>query len=373
MPDLAIFVHSLFGGGAERAMLNLARGFSQRGLTVDLVLLRKEGAYLDLLPSEIKIVDLGGGKLWQCLPALANYLRQNRPPVLLSTLDDTNLAAIWMRQLTGGKTRLIVNVQNTLSQEAQRSTSLKTRLMPLFTRWFFEWADAVVPVSEGVGEDLRQIGVRGDLIQVIHNPVVTPDLLERAQTSIEHPWFASEIPVLMSVGRLAHQKNYPLLLEAFAKVRQSRPVRLMILGEGEARTALEAQIERLGIEEDVLLPGFVSNPYAYLRQADLFVLSSWFEGLPTVLIEAMAVGTPVVATNCPSGPDEILAGGKYGVLVEVGNLEQLAQAIEQTLARPISSAILQERAAYYSLEQSLDRYAKVLNLPPSKLQCTEIR
>lgn len=373
MPDLAIFVHSLFGGGAERAMLNLARGFSQQGLSVDLVLLRKEGAYLDLLPSEVNIIDLGGGKLWQCLPALANYLRKSRPPVMLSTLDDTNLAAIWMRKLTGVKTRLVVNVQNTISQEAQRSTSLKTQFMPLFTRWFFDWADAAVPVSEGVGADLRAIGVRDELIQVIHNPVVTPDLLERAQSAIEHPWFESEIPVLISVGRLAPQKNYPLLLEAFAKVRQSRPLRLMILGEGEERAALEAQIERLGIGADVLLPGFVSNPYAYLRQADLFVLSSWFEGLPTVLIEAMAVGTPVVATNCPSGPDEILAGGKYGALIEVGNLEQLVRAIEHTLARPISSAVLQERAAYYSLEQSLDRYAQVLNLPPSKRQCTEIR
>lgn len=365
MCDLAIFTHSLYGGGAERAMVNLIRGFIQRGLSIDLVLLKREGAYLDLLPPEVRVIDLGGGRLWQRLPELANYLRENRPPVMLSTLDDINIAALWMRRLTGVDMRLVANVQNTISQEARRSKSLKVRLMPTLSRWFLNWADAVVPVSEGVGSDLQQIGVREDLIQVIHNPVVTPDLFEQAQAAIEHPWFQSEIPCLMSVGRLEYQKNFPLLLEAFAQVRKSRPLRLMILGEGNDRAALEAQIEQLGIREDVALPGFVSNPYAYLRQADLFVLSSWFEGLPTVLIEALAVGTPAVATNCPSGPAEILADGKYGALVEMGNVEQLANAIAQTLDNPLPSSVLQTRAAQYSLKHSLDQYTKVLHLAES--------
>jgi glycosyltransferase involved in cell wall biosynthesis len=362
MCDLAIFTHCMYGGGAERAMLNLMHGFVQRGLSIDLVLLRREGAYLDRLPPEVRVIDLGGGKLWQSLPALASYLRQNRPPVMLSCLDDINIAAVWMKQLTGVETRLVANVQNTISQEAKRSRSLKVRLMPVLSRGFLNWADAVVPVSEGVGADLKQIGVRDELVHVIHNPVVTPDLLRQADEAIEHPWFQSDIPCLIGVGRLSPQKNFLLLLEAFARIRESRPVRLMILGEGEDRSALEAQIEQLGIREDVWLPGFVANPFAYLRQADVFVLSSWFEGLPTVLIEALAVGTSVVATDCPSGPDEILAGGQYGALVEMGNVKQLTFAIEQTLDHPLPASVLQARAAQYSLEHSLDQYTQILKL-----------
>lgn len=363
MPDLAIFVHALFGGGAERAMLNLARGFSQRGIAVDLVLLREEGAYLEQVPPDVRIINLGGRRLWQSLPALGRYLQQHRPSAMLSTLDDTNLAAICIRRLTGVNTRLIVNVQNTISQEAQRSKTLKTRLMPALVKYFFPGADSVIPVSEGVATDLRQLGVDATKIHVIHNPVVTPELFEQAQVAIHHPWFAAgQPPVIMSMGRLVPQKDYPTLLQAFAKVRQTHSVRLMILGEGPDRPVLEAQIQALGLSDAVALPGFVSNPYAYLSQAALFVLSSQFEGLPTVLIEAMAVGTPVVATDCKSGPAEILAEGQYGALVDVGNVEQLAAALVQTLESPMPANQLRSRANQYSLEHALDQYAQILHL-----------
>ncbi|OYD90245.1 glycosyl transferase [Nostoc sp. 'Peltigera membranacea cyanobiont' 210A] len=358
---LAIFVPTLQGGGAERAMLNLARAFSAQGIQVDLVMLRVEGPYLSQLPPEVRIVDLGGKRLWQSLPALACYLQREQPPVMLSTLDDTNIAALWIRQLVSRKTRLVVNVQNTVSEDAKISPELKIKLMPLLVRWFFPWADAVVPVSQGVADDLVQLGVAKDLIHVIPNPVVSAEMFQKDQKQIDHPWFApGQPPVLLGVGRLNKQKDFPTLIRAFAQVRQQRPARLVILGEGEERKTLEALIQELGLNDDVYLPGFVNNPYAYMAKSTVFVLSSVFEGLPSVLIEAMATGTPVVATDCKCGPIEILDNGKYGELVDVGDVMGLASAIITTLNAPLDSEVLRERAKEFSLERSLAQYSRVL-------------
>ncbi len=363
MPRLAIFCHSLYGGGAEKAMLNLACGFSRLGIDVDLVLLRVEGPYLSQLPPEVRTIDLGGRRLLFSLNALRRYLRQEQPQAFLSTLDDTNIAALWARRLSGKEIRIVVNVQNTISQDAKNATQLKTRLMPQLVRWFFPWADAVVTVSQGVAEDLFRIGVASDRIQVIHNPVVTPELFLQAQALLEHPWFASgQPPVILGVGRLEKQKDFPTLIRAFSQVRQHHLARLMILGEGNERSHLESLVQELNLTADVSLPGFVANPYAYMSRAAVFVLSSLFEGLPTVLIEAIAVGTPVVATDCQSGPAEILANGQYGKLVAIGNIQQLSQAIIETLATTPDSEALQQRASEYSLAKALSQYQQILQL-----------
>ncbi|MBD2248420.1 glycosyltransferase [Nostoc sp. FACHB-888] len=361
---LTIFVHRLYGGGAERAMLNLARGFSQQGIQVDLVLLQVEGTYLSQLPPEVRVVNLGGGRLWQCFPALVRYFQREQPSVMLSTLDDTNIAALCARRLAGSKTRLVVNVQNTISQDAKNATQLKTRIMPQLVRWFFPWSDAVVPVSQGVAEDLVQIGVSVERIQVIPNPVVTPNVFQKAQEEVDHPWFVpGQPPVILGVGRLNKQKDFPTLLRAFAQLRRRCPSRLVILGDDEGEEAsLKKLIQELGLTEDVDLPGFVSNPYAYMARSAVFVLSSLFEGLPSVLIEAMAVGTPVVATNCKSGPLEILENGKYGKLVAVGDASGLGTAILETLESPLDSNVLQQRGKEFSLERSLEEYSQVLQI-----------
>lgn len=360
---LAIFVHSLYGGGAEKAMFNLARSFSQQGIDVDLVLLRVEGPYLSQVPPEVRVVNLGGRRLLFSLNALIRYLRQEQPTVLLSTLDDTNIAAVWTRHLAGVSTRLVVNVQNTISQDAKNATEIKTRLMPQLVRWFLPWADAIVTVSQGVADDLMQIGLPSESIQVIHNPVVTPELFQKAQEPPQHPWFApGQPPVILGVGRLEKQKDFSTLLRAFAQVQQQHAARLMILGEGQERAYLEALVEELHLTENVSLPGFVANPYAYMSQSAVFVLSSLFEGLPTVLIEAIAVGTPVVSTNCKSGPAEILADGQYGKLVSVGNIQDMAKAIIETLEMVPDSESLQQRAFDFSLEKALSQYQQVLQI-----------
>jgi glycosyltransferase involved in cell wall biosynthesis len=365
MATLAILVPNLCGGGAERAMLNLARGFSERGISVDLVLIQAEGAYLSQVPSNVRIVNLGKQRVLSSVFDLITYLKQERPNTLLATLPEPSILAIWARLLSGVSTRIVVNVQNNTSQEAENSSRFKDQMTRRLVSWFFPWADAIVAVSQGVAEDLKQMGLSHSQIHVIHNPVVTPELLARSQESIDHPWFASgEPPVILAVGRLTKQKDFPTLLNAFAQVRHHRSIRLMILGEGEDRSHLEALAKELDVAEDILLPGFAPNPFAYMAKASVFVLSSLFEGLPTVLIEAMAVGTPVVSTNCKSGPVEILDQGQFGALTTVGNVEELSQAILQTLDNPAKVQVLQQRAQEYSLQRSLDKYADVLQVEP---------
>lgn len=332
-PDVAIFLRSLYGGGAERAMLNLAHSMIDQGLKVDLLLARVEGQYLSHVRPEVRIVDLKARQVAKSLFTLMSYLKQVQPRTLLVTLHYPCEIALLAKQLTGVPTRIIISEQNTLSVEAKLTPKLSARLSPLAARFFYPWADGITAVSKGVADDLARVTrLQRERIQIIYNPVVSDQMLLQAQEPVEHPWFTpGNPPVILAVGRLYLQKDYPTLLRAFAKVRQVKSVRLMILGDGPERENLTKLTQELDIAEDVALPGFAQNPHAYMTKAAVFVLSSAWEGLPTVLIEALAVGTPVVSTNCESGPSEILAQGKYGHLTPVGDSQAIAQAILQVL------------------------------------------
>jgi glycosyltransferase involved in cell wall biosynthesis len=361
MSSLAIFLTYLRGGGVERVIINLARGFVEQGLSVDLVLVREEGDFLSLVPPEVRVVNLEGKRLISSLPALVRYLKENKPVAMLSAMQDINLVALWSRRLAGVPTRVVVSVHNTVSRESQNSTQLKRRIAPYLARKFYPWADAIVTVSQGSADDLVNLGLSSKRIQVIYNPVVTPELFEKAKEPIDHPWFEpGSPPVILGVGRLEKQKDFPTLIRAFAQVHKQRPARLMILGEGKDRPDLEALVQELGLEDDVALPGFVANPFAYMASSAVFVLSSLYEGLPTVLIEAIAVGTRVVSTDCPSGPTEILENGRYGKLVAVGDIKGMAEAIVSTLENPPDSESLQLKAAEFSLEKAVAKYRQVL-------------
>jgi len=294
---------SLFGAGGQRSMLNLAHGMAECGYAVDLVLAQAEGPFLAEVRSSVRVVDLKASRAITSLPALVRYLKCEQPEAMLSVFGYVNIIALWARRLAGVRTRLFVNEQNTVSFEAGNASRWRGRLTPGLIKRFYPWADAVIGNSQGVVDDLSQVtGLPRERIKMLYNPVVTPEVREKAQASLDHPWFKSDQPpVLLAVGRLQVQKDYPTLIRAFAQVRQTQPVRLLILGEGSERPLLEALIKELGLEQDVSLPGFVMNPYAYMARAALFVLSSRWEGLPTVLIEALCCGTPVVATDCPSG------------------------------------------------------------------------
>lgn len=357
---LAIFLPGLYDGGAERTLLNLAEGIAARGYPVDLVLSRAEGPYMAEIPDSVRVIDLKAARVLMCLPALVHYLRCEHPVALLSTLY-ANITAVWARRIVGFPQRVVLNEQNNLTSVSNGEKDLRWKLYPELAKWFYPWADGVTAVSKGVADDLSQaINLSPSRIQVIYNPIVTPELQEKSKAFFEHPWFRTgEPPVILGVGRLTAQKAFNVLIEAFARVRKSQPARLLILGEGEERPMLEAQIKQLGLEQEVDLPGFVSNPYPYMAQAALFVLSSRWEGLPTVLVEAMSLGTPVIATDCPSGPQEILRNGKYGQLVPVDDPNALALAIQNFLANR-ATCPLEESWRPYEVDFVTDQYLNML-------------
>lgn len=350
----------LYDGGAERILLNLAEGIAARGFPVDLVLARAEGPYMAEIPDSVRLIDLKATRVMMCLPALVHYLRSERPVALLSALY-ANIIAVWAKRITGYPIHVVLSEHNTLTSVSNGENDLRWKLYPKLARWFYPWADGVTAVSKGVADDLAlATKLSPSHIQVIYNPIVTPGLQKKSKAPLEHPWFiAGEIPVILGVGRLTAQKAFSVLIDAFAQVRKSHPTRLLILGEGEERPQLEALIRQLGLEQDVNLPGFVSNPYPYMAHAALFVLSSRWEGLPTVLVEAMSLRTPVIATDCPSGPREILGNGQYGQLVPVGDSSALALAIQNFLVNG-GACPCEESWKPYELDFVTDQYLNML-------------
>lgn len=363
MVDIAIFLMDLEGGGAERVMLNLAQGFVDQGLTIDLVLVKFKGSYQNQLPKKVRVVELGAPRLIASFPKLIQYLRKEKPSVLMSALEDTNFVAIWAKKFSGVNTRIVVTVHNHLSLFSKNATQLKRRLAPQLARMFYPWSENVVAVSQGVADDLVAMGLPPRKVTVIYNPIVAPDLYQKSQQAVDHPWLLpGQPPVILGVGRLTKQKDFSTLIRAFAQVRQKRPVRLLILGEGEEQVNLVTLARELGIEKDVSFPGFIENPYAYMSKVAVLALSSAWEGFGNVLVEAMAVGTPVVSTDCQSGPAEILENGRYGQLAPVGESEALAKSISIALEQASESftSAFQVRANEFTIEIAAKRYLKLI-------------
>ena len=357
---LAFFLPGLYEGGAERIILNLAEGVSERGYVVDLVLARAEGPYMSQIPNTVRVIDLNAPRVLGCIPALVRYLRRERPVALLSGMF-TNLFAIWAWRLSGLSGRLVITEHNSLSAVVKTKKDIRWQMYPKLARWFYPWADTVIAVSNAVADDLVETAkVPRDLIQVVYNPVVTPDLQNKSEAPLEHPWFKDNEPqVVLAVGRLTDQKAFDVLIHAFSFVRKKHPARLLILGEGENRPALEALILQLGLEQSVELMGFVENPYSYMAHASLFVLPSRWEGLPTVLIEALYLGMPIVATDCPGGSREILRDGEFGRLVPVDDPVILAEAIQGSMGDARSSPPKESWQPFY-LDFVVDRYIDLL-------------
>jgi glycosyltransferase involved in cell wall biosynthesis len=357
---LTIFLPSLGGGGAEIVMLKIAQGVLERGYSVDLVLAKADGPYLAEIPKEARLVDLNASRVLSGLPALVRYLRSERPDTLLSGLH-ANVIALWARTLAGVQTRVVLSIHNTLSVAAQYASDLRGRWEPRLIKYFHRWAYGIIAVSSGVADDLSRITrIPRNLIQVIYNPVITPELRAKSQAPLEHPWFnPGEPPVILAVGRLTTQKDFVTLIKAFALLLEIRKARLLILGEGDLRTVIEAEVTRLGLKQYVSLPGFTANPYPYMVRTPVFVLSSRWEGLPTVLIEALFCGASIVSTDCPSGSREILQDGKYGQLVPVGDSVSMAQAIENVLA---GKKLIPPQECWkpFELDFVSDQYIKVL-------------
>lgn len=358
---IAIILPDLRGGGAERVAVNLANGFAARGYAVDMVLLSATGVFLaDLLP-EIRVVDLQVNRMRSALMPLVRYLRQNRPKALLGCMWPLTLMALWARTLARVPTRVTVAEHTTWS----RSELLERKIVGWQVRTsmhhVFPSADAIVTVSKGAADDLAHFAKldRKD-ITVIYNPVVGDEQPQNPEPLEPAEWWTGTHRRVLAVGTLKTIKDYANLLLAFAQLRQRVDARLLILGEGECRTALEAQVSQLGLDGYVFMPGFVKDLTTYYQRADLHVLSSTGEGLPTVIIEALAAGTPVVSTDCPSGPREILSDGKFGSLVPVGDATALAVAMADSLAATHDKAALKLRAQDFSIDKAVDQYLALL-------------
>ncbi|MEI2782189.1 MAG: glycosyltransferase [Candidatus Competibacter sp.] len=370
MTDIAFYLPNLAAGGAERTFLRLAAGFAERDCRVRLVVDRAEGGLLDAVRAGgLALETLRASRTLTALPKLAAWLRRERPAVLLSAITHNNLIAVWARALARARTQVVVSEHTVLSAQAASQAAWQYRVLAPLCRWSYPGAAAIVAVSAGAADDLaRYAGLPRDRIEVIANPVVTPDYPQRAAAPCPHPWpIDGGSPVFVAAGRLVPLKDFAALLHALAVVRRRVPARLLVLGEGPEREALLALRARLGLEGAVDFPGFYDDPLPLFARAAALVVSSRFEGFGLTLVEALACGTPVVSTDCPTGPAEILARGAYGRLVPVGDADALGAAMLATLADPPDRARLRQRAQDYTLAAVVEQYlALFARLEPSR-------
>lgn len=365
--DLAVLVAYTGDGGVEKMMNHLLRGFVDAGISVDLLLLKARGGHVHAIPAGVNIVRLDVVTSLFALPTLHRYLRQTRPPALLAAKDRAGRVALLARRFAGTQTRVVLRMGMHLSGSLAGKTRIQRLARFLPVRWLYPWADAIVTVAQPIAEDLSRIGrIPMDRFRVIANPSLSPDIEALADAPVDQPWFNDDsgIPVILAAGRLKTQKDFATLLRAFALVRRDRSARLVILGEGPERTNLLQLARDLSIATDVDLPGFRDNPYPLMQAASLVVLSSRYEGSPNVLVEAMGLGTPVVATDCPSGPRELLQGGRLGPLVPVGDPGALAKAMIATLDSPPPPDRLRQAVQQFNVEHSSREYLRVLGLLP---------
>ncbi|HFJ9471299.1 glycosyltransferase [Bacillus paranthracis] len=335
---IAFFLPSLDGGGVRRMVVTLANALVEEDYEVDIVVCKKKGSYLKLIDHKVNIVNLNCSRVILSTFKLASYLNERKPNILYSGIEHTSIVAILAEKVSRVKTKVIVGAHTTLSNFINNANNKKNSLfIPYLIRKLYPSAHKILAVSNGVAEDLEKYLKKKDHISVVYNPVVCSWIYEKAQEPVEDWILEIDKKLLLAVGRLTDAKDYPTMLMAFKKSLEntSASSHLLIVGEGELREEVESCIKELGLHNNVSLVGFRSNPYKYMKQADAFILTSKWEGLPTVLIEAMSLGCPIISTDCKSGPNEILEGGKEGYLVPVGNIEEIAKGINEVLVNPI--------------------------------------
>lgn len=349
-------------GGIPNVLVNLMNGLAAADTPIDLLVHSRDIPELDRLRRDIRVIDLNRRSGPTVTLRLAGYLGNERPTVLLSTRERAGRQALYARRLARSAVRILVRVGTHNSVSLEQRNVVQRFLRRRALAFTYRRVDGIIAVSRGVAADLAAAGgLRPERIVTLNNPTIPDDVRDRAAVPVAHPWLQpGGPPVIMALGRLARVKDYPTLIRAFARLRAAVPLRLMILGDGNQRDVLLNLAAHLGVAADVALPGFVANPYSYLSKAALFVLCSRREGSPNALIEALAVGTPVVATDCPSGPGEILDHGRIGRLVPVGDVEALAAAMNATLDRPPDPDRLREAVRPFGMAAGIEAYRRVL-------------
>ncbi len=357
---ICFYPGTIGGGGIARVFFNLMQTMLDDGIEVHLFLNNSSGNLYSQIPEGTKVF-FGNGSVKNSFLAVFRYLRQNKPQALITAHAHVNIASIIITKLAFVPTKLIATIHTATSRDDKSGKPIIKRLNTISSRLIYPLADEIIAVSDAVADDLaKYLKMKRDRIKTIYNPVVTQKMLRLSQEKAEHPFFEQDKPVIISVGRLSEQKDFANLINAFAILKKEIDAKLIILGEGEDREDLEKQVKELGLENDIDLAGFVDNPYAFMAASELFVSSSGWEGLPTVLIEAMACGSNVVATDCPGGTVEILNSGKYGELVAVADSEALAKAIVKTLKNPSPKEKLVQRAKEFSDRAATDKYLELV-------------
>ncbi len=364
MKKIAFFSYDLRIGGAEKMVVTLLPCFAEAGYAVDLVLVNASGPLLQEVDSRVTIVNFRKTHTTQSLFPLINYLKDKKPDVLISNLTHLNNIAILAQRLSRTPTALIVTEHSTISLN-NLAKGGKEWLLVQYSRLLYPLADRIIAVSAGAAENLQKtLRVASAKVGVIHNPIDLAAIRRLKEEPAEDPWLADQsIPVLLSVGRLAREKNYPFLLEVFHQVLQTRSARLIILGEGYERPVLEQKIRDLDLQNAVRLPGATLNPYPFMKRANIVLCTSDYEGFNIALAEALACGTPVISVDCPHGPAEILDHGKYGTLIPLGRKDRMVEAILSELDKPANLAareILVQRAAFFSVDKVFMDYDQMI-------------
>ena len=398
---IAFAISNFSRGGAGRVILSVARGLIARGYAIDLVSFDMHVDYPDEVPDGARLFVLGnaphramdtpgyhrlckqsvpvGGrnhkwsdairlasalkwhpmilpsKVWlQRARWIAGYIQQEKPDIILPSLPKAKVSTMLARCLVDNPPPVAPTIHGIIRKDRK---CRRLRYQVLFLN-----AAQIVTVSKGVADSVSaQLGIPKRKVTTIYNPVVSSEIDKLKTQSPEHPWFVDNGPlVILGCGGLTSRKGFSVLIRAFARVSQQRPCRLIILGDGELRGQVEELVSELSLQEKVALPGWSDNPFSAMSRAALFVLSSNYEGLGNVLIEALACGCPCVSTDCPSGPAEILQDGKIGPLVPVGDHAALADAMLRTLNNPPDKQKLLDRAAFFSTENSVDRYEALI-------------
>jgi glycosyltransferase involved in cell wall biosynthesis len=339
---ILFLIRSLYGGGAERSLLNVLANLDRNRFEPHLVLWWHSGAYLDGIPEDVSLHILQTSRRFilarhiQNMRALVKVIENEQADVLLSFLDGSNVLSLETKLIKKLDCAFVISQRNNMSLSFERRYEFKgfrRWLKMAYVRWLYPKADHIISLSRGVKADLvENFGMPANKITPIHNPIDIQTILEKSLESVDYPWDRQTSRIIIAVGRLFEQKGLFDLVEAFSQVESDRPVKLVILGEGELRRQLEDFIISKELNEHVWMPGFVENPWAFMRDADVFVLSSHWEGFGNVIVEAMACGTPVIATDCDYGPREIIHSGEDGILVPVGDVEGLAREISRLLS-----------------------------------------
>lgn len=363
---IAVFVATSGHSGVDRLIQHLVPSMARRGYPVDVLKIREHGPLIEHRPQGVQVIDLTAKHVYSSFPALIRYLKHRRPTVMLTDKDRVNRTAILARACSRIPTRQVVSSGTTVSIDLVNRGIFERWLQKRSMKYLYPHADNIVVTSEGVADDMAEYtGLARKRIQVVPCPVVPKEFFRRQLPKPDHPWFQAEAPpVILGVGELGPRKDFVTLVRAFARLRARRNCRLVILGKGNQHDHLLSVANELGIAKDVNLPGFAPNPYPFMAHAAMLAMSSRWEGLGFVLIEALALGTPVVSTDCPSGPREILDGGRFGRLVPVGDAERLAHAMAETLHNPLPAAFLQEAAQPYEIERSTSAYLTAMGLDP---------